>query len=1520
MRPLFGSNFINSIMKFILRMKIFFDLNLFVNDIYLFIGERGQTKTFNNCCFFTNENVLKETITKLPRAPEECGVIFKYPGKNDTTITRGIYAIRPDKIREALKLLIRINKWYKNISIDESVMTRLEADQAQDEANNVQLPAENQQLYSGFVGENVGGGNIVDLTAERFRNRYSGKTITIDGARTGLMYHSDPDIIAKAFPTLFPTGEGGNFKEYKKKMSLTKFLSHCMMFYDMRFCQSYRFLFVMVNLKNIESAYGGISALFQSTADNGDSQNQHEFTNQELNDMCDEEGKARIHVERSLYNHNIVMKQLRGTFGYWEEQKRKLFDMLAYLGPVDQFLSFSAADLYWPDVIVAMTNGDIPMDEAQRLTIKEREILLNQNQCMASYHFVKRFKEFFKSFILNPVILGAEVKDYVIRYETQYRGSVHAHVLLWVDYPKERFSSTQVEMCRDYINGMDQCKGLSEAQKEEMAVSLCYLNRNVVCFGTESNINQFLRFKTNDEILEENRGNGIPTLEELFNENAQADGSDVFRHGVRRLHGLERHVLQSDSDRDNDSGDDGDVEDGENEVQVLPIVQETYEEDAVEDDNSRKYESKRRRLVDDSDESEENERSEDVKNNGDNLQVDVDMDDEIQKEIIDDIRSDPNFERDRESRARIRREDAVHGVELEEERLEGHEHVELEEEHMPSIRVGEACSQASAVPTQIQNVAQSQVRNDRSIHRDSNAVVDICSFIASNIAACARVHALCPTQQIQSAEHNNLVNAHDNNYITPLTQLEHPRNPPVASSQEQAIMNPYSATAINAPNPESIHMRNGLHPSQIPLFDINKHNIYDRVFDLANTVNMHVCVPSYCGNNYFTTHTVDGVSKRVLVCSKGFPKQFPLAKATPFKYANGKLKLEPARDDPYVNNYHPALIAVHGANMDIQVLSRNGFAPAVYITSYVGKADKARNDEWRKNLRDLEKNMRKEEEKERDEIRQAATNQEKDHVHKEASKRSFLLLLRSLKSMVGQREMSAQEAALDAFRLPLISYSRHFEKVFLYRPEEIPKLKMKPRCAREELLPDAKGWDIWMKTHIVKYIERPTKGIHVDAEGIKKKVDMNEIPLLEFFAEWEVDNKSHVCRRRKKPYIIHIYPRVDLAISPKEYGVRMLTLFVPFRRLSDIMCRPDDPWRSTRTVDETFERSECTVDTRTHQENRVMYEDPWKLINELKEENMWPTKYTNVLESQLSIADLAAKNDQEEEITLEEAIRRLHEIEVGTVFDGTNGLTIQECEEMLKKYYENIDMNAICEDLNKNHIVSASGYKDAQQSKTNKKEKDFLKMIIPEGLVVFGGTNEEKLQEIQVDRNSIWSDQQLKRGQKIFVIAVLRSIHSLISNEIQQNNNSRMSLPRWICHIVLYGKAGTGKTTAIKRAKDLIFKYFGKKALLTFAPTANAALLLDGFTLHRVFKKSVRANDANYKDLDVKEATDLKLQFKDIIALFGDEMSMMTTQDLYLFDIRLRQARDSERTKVGNIILKSVRCVLPDIIFVKSKR
>ena len=109
--------------------------------------------------------------------------------------------------------------------------------------------------------------------------------------------------------------------------------------------------------------------------------------------------------------------------------------------------------------------------------------LLNQNQVLAADYFVRRLQTFLKEIATRPDVLGGTLTDYVIRYETQGRGSVHAHILFWIKVDPEYIRDEDwirlpPEVLRKY--GLVKTNEVTAAQEELFDQALlAYMNANV---------------------------------------------------------------------------------------------------------------------------------------------------------------------------------------------------------------------------------------------------------------------------------------------------------------------------------------------------------------------------------------------------------------------------------------------------------------------------------------------------------------------------------------------------------------------------------------------------------------------------------------------------------------------------------------------------------------------------------------------------------------------------------------------------------------------------------------------------------------------------------------------------------------------------------------------------------------------------------------------------------------------------------------------------------------------------------
>ena len=109
--------------------------------------------------------------------------------------------------------------------------------------------------------------------------------------------------------------------------------------------------------------------------------------------------------------------------------------MLQMLSNPTWFLTFSAADLHWSEMIQAIAIQfwkKLTQKDVLKMSIADRNKYLCQNPTIGVQMFQHRFEPFFAEYLLSDTHPLGYITDYVIKIEFQMRGSPHAHCLLWV--------------------------------------------------------------------------------------------------------------------------------------------------------------------------------------------------------------------------------------------------------------------------------------------------------------------------------------------------------------------------------------------------------------------------------------------------------------------------------------------------------------------------------------------------------------------------------------------------------------------------------------------------------------------------------------------------------------------------------------------------------------------------------------------------------------------------------------------------------------------------------------------------------------------------------------------------------------------------------------------------------------------------------------------------------------------------------------------------------------------------------
>ena len=185
----------------------------------------------------------------------------------------------------------------------------------------------------------------------------------------------DNDFKVLAFPDLFTYGSGGyHIANRKVKLPIRKYFQQWLLNVDGRFVQNIEYLFCaqyIAYIKQIEN-----DATLAICLSRGRTLGGHKITSGQLRNPAV--------VEQLVRNEQAYkfLKNVIGSPAYWQDQLYDVLTMLRMLSISTWFLTLSAADLHWPEMIqaVAVQFGKIlTQKDVLKMSIADRSKYLCLN-------------------------------------------------------------------------------------------------------------------------------------------------------------------------------------------------------------------------------------------------------------------------------------------------------------------------------------------------------------------------------------------------------------------------------------------------------------------------------------------------------------------------------------------------------------------------------------------------------------------------------------------------------------------------------------------------------------------------------------------------------------------------------------------------------------------------------------------------------------------------------------------------------------------------------------------------------------------------------------------------------------------------------------------------------------------------------------------------------------------------------------------------------------------------------------
>ncbi|KAK7573658.1 hypothetical protein V9T40_004699 [Parthenolecanium corni] len=187
--------------------------------------------------------------------------------------------------------------------------------------------------------------------------------------------------------------------------------------------------------------------------------------------MCNED------FVKSLIEEDVGYKMLaidRGSPSFWSEKMKELLAMIRQLGPPTLFLTVSAAETRWTELLKLLVkildDKEMNDEDIENLNYKEKCEFIRRDPVTCARYFDHKFNELFR--ILknkNGLFHNYYVIDYYIRVEFQQRGSPHCHCLLWLNNAPKHIEndSESAEKCTQFIDKFITCTLNSASVSEE---------------------------------------------------------------------------------------------------------------------------------------------------------------------------------------------------------------------------------------------------------------------------------------------------------------------------------------------------------------------------------------------------------------------------------------------------------------------------------------------------------------------------------------------------------------------------------------------------------------------------------------------------------------------------------------------------------------------------------------------------------------------------------------------------------------------------------------------------------------------------------------------------------------------------------------------------------------------------------------------------------------------------------------------------------------------------------------------
>lgn len=187
--------------------------------------------------------------------------------------------------------------------------------------------------------------------------------------------------------------------------------------------------------------------------------------------LDEEKLQKMIGKDEAFQVFNIV----RSSPAYWKTEKSNLMAMIRQLGIPTFFITLSAAETKWLELIAILKKvvdgEDVTEEEAAQIPSADVYRLIHSDAPTCSRYFDRRFRHLKSTWKPPHGPFGNfAMKDYYYRIEFQNRGSPHVHMMAWLKdapiYDPEK--NNESDVCQ-FVDKIISCKKVGNTEDSVLA-------------------------------------------------------------------------------------------------------------------------------------------------------------------------------------------------------------------------------------------------------------------------------------------------------------------------------------------------------------------------------------------------------------------------------------------------------------------------------------------------------------------------------------------------------------------------------------------------------------------------------------------------------------------------------------------------------------------------------------------------------------------------------------------------------------------------------------------------------------------------------------------------------------------------------------------------------------------------------------------------------------------------------------------------------------------------------------------